>query len=66
MCAQENNDAGESSVGGLPPSAAGNFLPFRLKSSPNNVISSSYFMDSSKLSLIFGTPVVAQPLLNPL
>jgi hypothetical protein len=45
---------------------AGNFLPFRLKISPNNVISSSSFMDSSKLSLIFGTPLLAQPLLNHL
>jgi hypothetical protein len=43
---------------------AGNFLPFRLKISPCNVISVSHFLDSSRLSLMFDNPLLAQPLLN--
>ena len=44
---------------------AGNFLPFRLKISPSDVISLSHFLDSSRLSLMFDNPLLAQPLLNP-
>jgi hypothetical protein len=59
-----DHDVGASSK--LAPSLliAGNFLPFRLKISPNNVILSSYFVDSSRLSLIFGNPLLAHPLLS--
>jgi len=43
---------------------AGNFLPFRLKISPNDAISWSNFVDSSELSPLFGRPPLAQPLLR--
>jgi hypothetical protein len=43
---------------------AGNFLPFRLKTSPKKTIALSYFVDSSKLYLISGGRPLAHPLLR--